>query len=381
MSDRLDAFVVCTPGLEPLVAGEIERLGIRQPRVRHGGVDAAVTVAQLWSMNLRLRCATRVLVRIGRFSADSFPVLQAGLRHVEWTKWLPPGAPVVLKVASSNSALFHTGAIAERALEIIPGATDAPSGEEGDGDADTPTQVLHIRVTRDVVLVSIDASGPPLYRRGWRLATAKAPMRETAAAALLAHSGWDRKAPLVDPFCGSGTVAIEAAIAARRMASGRMRSFAFERWPNFDEAGWARMRAGADADVVAGKAPIIAADRDAGAIAAAEQNAERAGVADSIEFRVASISDLSVPNRAGWIVTNPPYGHRIGGGSDLRDLYDRFGTVLRERAAGWHVELVNGGDDARPQGFVDRLGLEIADRLETTNGGLPVEFVNATVAR
>jgi len=395
VSERLDVFVICTPGLEALVAAEIEKLGVRNPRPRHGGVDAAVTVPQLWSLNLRLRAATRVLVRVARFPADAFATLQAGLRRIDWEEWLRPGTAVDLKVAASNSALFHTGAIAERAAEVLgqQGHDVVASAPMDGGDAAAligagpgAPQVVHLRITRDVVLVSIDSSGSPLYRRGWRLATAKAPLRETLAAALIAHSEWDRKAPLVDPFCGSGTIVIEAALAARRMAAGQARAFAFETWPSFDAAGWERMKAGAAADVVAGKAPIIGADRDEGAIAAARSNAERAGVADAIEFRHASVSDLALPARAGWIVTNPPYGVRVGDApgtspsTDLRDLYDRFGAVLRERAAGWRVELVGAeADPAAGGALTGRLGLTFDDRLATTNGGIPVEFLRAHV--
>lgn len=391
MSDRLDVFVICAPGLEPLVAAEIEKLGVRGPRPRHGGVDASVTLAQLWSLNLRLRTATRVLVRVGRIPADTFATLQAGLRRIDWPQWLAPGTVVQLKVASSGSALFHTGAVAERAAEVLAAAgfvVDAPGSD--DEAASGTTQVLHLRLVDDVVLVSLDASGAPLYRRGWRLATAKAPLRETLAAALLHHAGWNRKAPVVDPVCGSGTIVIEAALMARRMAAGRARSFAFEAWPSFDPVGWARLLAGADADVVPGPSVFLGADRDAGAIAAARANAERAGVADLIEFREAPVSELRLPARPGWIVSNPPYGKRIGGAPvtgappDLRDLYDRFGAVLHERAVGWGVELVVGETPPAPDGrptrpLVDRLRLTVEDRIRTTNGGLAVDLVRARV--
>ncbi len=380
-SARLDAFAVCAPGLERIVAGEIERLGVRAPRARRGGVEASVTVAQLWSLNLRLRCATRVIVRVGRIPAASgFAELQAGLRRLDWSAWLPSGTEVAVKVASSGSKLFHTDAIAERAAEVLVAAgypVVAPGAAGAAGTGGTPVaelQVVHLRLVDDVALVSLDASGAPLYRRGWRLETARAPMRETLAAALVIHSGWDRRAPLIDPFCGSGTIAIEAALAARRIAAGRGRDFAFRRWANFDPAGWQRLLAGADADVVGSKAPIIGADRDPGAIAAARANAERAGVGDAIEWREASISALELPARPGWIVTNPPYGQRVDGG-DLRNLYDRLATVLGERATGWHLGLIAAEDTP-----ANRLPIGGGERLRTTNGGIAIELVAADVA-
>lgn len=369
---RLAAFAVCAPGLEPLVAAEIERLGVRGARLRRGGVDASLTLAQLWSANLRLRIATRILVRLGRIPAAGFGELQAGLRRIDWAAWLPPGTAVRLKVASSSSALFHTEAIALRAgevlsavgYEVVAGATRSSTDDER-----AEAQAIHLRMTGDVALVSLDASGEPLHRRGWRLAGGKAPLRETLAAALVAHSGWDRRAPFVDPFCGSGTIAIEAALIARRVAPGRNRRFAFERWANFDPSAWSRLVAGADADVVASKASIVAADRDPGAIAAAQANAARAGVAEAIEFRQAPISALELPRRPGWVVTNPPYGRRLRGG-DLRDLYDAFGRILAERAAGWRVAAV-----ASERAPITRLRQPFTRRVHTTNGGLPVDLV------
>ncbi|MEZ5219131.1 MAG: hypothetical protein R2715_21705 [Ilumatobacteraceae bacterium] len=373
-AQRHELFVVCIPGLEGLLAAELERLGLHHPRPRHGGVETTATDAQVWSVNLRSRLATRVLVRLERFQAEAFATLQAGLRRIDWARWLEPGGAVGLKVASANSTLFHTGAVYERAEEVL-----TERGFQLVPLLDAPAQVLHVRLVNDVAMLSIDASGEPLHKRGWRLETAKAPLRETLAAGLLAHSGWDRKRPVVDPFCGSGTIAIEAALTARRVAAGIDRTFAFQQWPSFDAAAYERMRNGARADEVPGKATIVAADRDEGAIAAARSNAERAGVADAIEFRVASISDLTLPQRPGWIVTNPPYGNRVGD-DDLRNLYDRFATVLHERAAGWQVELIS----VHPEtggALVDRLRLPIEDRVTTNNGGIPVDLVRTVALR
>jgi putative N6-adenine-specific DNA methylase len=179
------------------------------------------------------------------------------------------------------------------------------------------------------------------------------------------------KSPLVDPFCGSGTIAIEAALLARRMAPGRNRSFAFQQWPSFEESGWQRVLRGADGDVVEKCPPIIASDRDAGAIAASVENAARAGVAGNVEVVQRTVSDLALPAKPGWIVSNPPYGHRVGGQGggdrDLRNLYDRFGAVLRERAVGWQVALLAAHDTP-----VARMHLPLRPTLATTNGGIEV---------
>lgn len=360
MSTRIDAFVVVVPGLEQLALAEVQKLGVRPARAVRGGIECTVTWPQLWSINLRSRIGTRVLVRVARFKADGFHSFQTGLKAIDWHEWLPaanePGGGVAITATcDKESKLYHSGAVEERAMETL----GRPIGETS----------LHIRVLRDIVTISLDASGAPLHHRGWRGPAGKAPLRESLAAALVSASEWDAKHPLVDPFCGSGTIAIEAALLARRMAPGRHRSFAFQQWPTFDDDAWQRLLRGADGDVVEKCPPIIASDRDAGAIAATIENAERAGVGAQIEVVQRAVSDLQLPPRAGWIVSNPPYGHRIGdkSGTDLRNLYDRFGAVLREKAVGWHVALLASDDTP-----IARLRLPLRPTLTTINGGIDV---------
>ena len=367
MSARVEAFVVATPGLEPMVQEELVKLGVRPANVTHGGVNCSLTWPQLWAVHLKSRLATRVLVRVARFKADGFDTLAAGLARIDWSAWLPAdgdGAASGVEVSASTdgkSKLFHTGAIAERVTEQIG---------RGEGH-----QQVQVRVQRDVVTVSVDATGPALHKRGYRGPAGKAPMRETLAAALIAASEWDVRKPLVDPFCGSGTIAIEAALRARRIAPGRLRTFQFMQWPSYDAAGWERLVKGADSDVIDRCPPLLAFDRDEGAVAATAANAAKAGVAGQVTVERRAASDLVLPSTPGWLVSNPPYGSRVGG-PDVRDLYDRFGAVLRERAVGCHVALL-----ASPDTPVSRLHLPLVPTLETTNGGINVAVHTGLVAR
>jgi len=238
-------------------------------------------------------------------------------------------------------------------------------------------------MARDQCTISLDASGALLHRRGWRLATAKAPLRETLAAAMLLASGWDRAMPLVDPFCGAGTIAIEAALLAQNMAPGHARLFAFKDWPDYDARLWQRLLDKATAGVIGSPRPrIIASDRDAGAIKAARANAARAGVAEVIEFAHRPVSDLAPPAGPGpagrgWVVTNPPFGVRLSEGHDLRNLYARFGQVLKQRCPGWWVAFLS--SDARLE---RAMGLEFDQlrRLPLVNGGVRVHLAQARVA-
>jgi putative N6-adenine-specific DNA methylase len=229
---------------------------------------------------------------------------------------------------------------------------------------------FHVRVVRDRFSISADASGELLHRRGYRLETAKAPLRETLAAAMLLGCEWNGRTPLVDPFCGSGTIPIEAALLACRIAPGLRRSFAFESWPDFDAALWRRIRADAESRIVTGVPPIIGSDRDAGAIEASAANAERAGVAAQVEFQNRPLSAIDPAPGEGLLLTNPPYGARIGEEKALRNLYAQLGNVARTRLPGWRVALL--GANPRLEGQV---GMPLHEVWRTNNGGIPVHLV------
>jgi len=220
----------------------------------------------------------------------------------------------------------------------------------------------------------MDSSGALLHRRGYRLATAKAPLRETLASTMLMASGWDALSPFLDPFCGSGTLPIEAALLARRVPAGHLRRFAFMDWPNFDSKFWEELLGHASKAVASDFPRIIASDRDAGAIQAAQANAERAGVADCIEFSCKAISAIDPPPGPGWVVTNPPYGVRLKKTNDLRDLYAQLGKVLRTRCPGWRVTLLCD----RVQ-LIRSTGLEFDRGISMMNGGLKVRLLRGLV--
>jgi putative N6-adenine-specific DNA methylase len=255
-----------------------------------------------------------------------------------------------------------------RAREASGGA--AGGGAEDDA-VDDDAQLFVVRVLRDHCTVSADTSGALLHRRGYRLATAKAPLRETIAAALIAASGWDGAAPLVDPFCGSGTIPIEAALSARNVAPGAMRTFSAERWPGVSRMLGTRVRAElTERSRTAVAGTIAGFDRDAGAIAAAAANAERAGVSADLTLAVRTLSAAEFPAGRGWVVTNPPYGVRVGDPERIRDLWAQLGHVLRDRARGWRVALLS------PEPALERqLRIPLRVAAITSNGGIPVRLM------
>lgn len=384
---RHDAWAIAAPGLEGLVADELRGLGIRPAAVGHGGVAFACDDAALARAQVGLRVASRVLVRVASFRATAFHELERAARKLEWGRFVPPGGAVRLRVTCRKSRLYHSDAVAQRVGEAIvravPGATVARGRAREDDADDLPaeasdeaddTQLFVVRLDHDRCTISADASGALLHRRGYRLAVARAPLRETLAAAMLLGVPWDPRTPLVDPLCGSGTVAIEAALLARGIAPGLGRAFAAERWPSMTAGAFASAREEARARILpAAPAPIHASDRDAGAIDAARANAARAGVAGDITFTVRALSALEPPAGSGLLLANPPYGVRVGEKGPLRDLFARLGQVARAKCPGWRVALLSADPALDAQA-----GLRFEERLRTRNGGIPVRLVVAT---
>jgi putative N6-adenine-specific DNA methylase len=315
-------------------------------------------------------------VRVESFRARALGELERKAVPVPWREWLPPGVTVHLRVTSRKSRLYHQKAIAERVghaiqaagWEVRAGGADGDSDEGSELLDDRPAQAVMVRLFRDQCSISLDSSGALLHRRGYRLATAKAPLRETLAAALLHASGWEPTMPLIDPFAGSGTIPIEAALMARRIPPGRHRRFAFQRWPRWNAGDWDSLLAQADAQSLPrAPAPIVASDRDAGAIRAALTNAERAGVGNDVMVQQRPLSALEPPPGRGALVTNPPYGVRVSERSELRDLFARLGQVARERLPGWSVTLLLPGWPLEKD-----TGLRFREIFSTSNGGIRV---------
>ncbi|MHC1784144.1 MAG: class I SAM-dependent RNA methyltransferase [Anaerolineaceae bacterium] len=247
--------------------------------------------------------------------------------------------------------------------------------EKFDENAARLPQLILIRLVNDICSVSIDTSGSLLHRRGYRLETAKAPLRETLAAGLVLSSGWDRVSPFIDPFCGSGTIAIEAALIARKVAPGKNRRFAFMDWPNYDPAIWKKLLQEASAqELPSCPAPILASDRDEGAVKICQANAERAGVLQDLRVSQRAFSALDAIPGPGWIVTNPPYGVRVSPTKDLRNLYSQLGNVLHSNFVGWHVGMLTSGEF-----YAGHTRLPFGKSLQLVNGGLRVEFFTGVV--
>jgi putative N6-adenine-specific DNA methylase len=270
-----------------LLERELRAIGFADATASPGGVSFACDAAGLARANLHSRLASRIVVRLAAFRATAFYELERSARKIDWARFIRPKGSFRLRVTAKKSKLYHSDAIAQRVAEAVVRAVPsavavALKGKDDDGDAiDSPdasatddSQLIVVRFDHDQCTISADSSGALLHRRGYRQAVARAPLRETLAAAMLAAVRYDASRPLVDPFCGSGTLLIEGAQVARRMAPGLARSFAAERWPELRAEVWRGAREAARAEVLPrAAAPIIGSDRDEGAIAAAVANA------------------------------------------------------------------------------------------------------------
>ena len=384
-------FAVSAPGIEPFTTQELIELGLL-PSVdttitqaqsspasatddEGGGVEFTGDLRAIYRANLWLRTASRILVRLGDFHAAAFSELRKKASRLAWERYLVPGQAVALRVTCRRSRLYHTNAVAERIAGAIGDRLNQPPplqkyDEKTEGRL---PQLIIVRLANDHCTISVDSSGALLHRRGYRLAIAKAPLRETLAAGEILSAGWDLASPLIDPFCGSGTIPIEAALMACGIAPGSARRFAFMDWPNFDPALWKALLAKGERQIYPQVPRIMASDRDAGAIRMAQANAERAGVADYIEFSCRPISAIE-PAGTGWVVTNPPYGLRGSANKDLRNLYAQLGNVLRAKCPGWHVAILC--SDLR---LLHQTGMRLNTSLSLDNGGVAVKLARGIV--
>lgn len=329
-----EIFLMAPPGLESALATEAAAAGFADPVVVPGGVTLQGGWSDVWRANLTLRGAGRVLARIGEFRAFHLAQLDKRSRKFPWGEILRPDVPVRVEVATNRkSKIYHAGAAQQRIETAIAeelGAEISPKAQV----------VVRARIDDNMVGLSVDTSGGLLHKRGHKQAVGKAPLRETMAAMFLAQCGYDGSEPVLDPMCGSGTFVIEAAEIAAGLLPGRARNFAFQQLASFDAEAWAAMKA----DLPAPKPTDLrfhGSDRDAGSFAAARENAERAGVADLVDFRKSAVSEIVPPEGPpGLVIVNPPYGVRVGNKKPLYGLHGALGAALKERFSGWRVGIV-----------------------------------------
>ena len=328
--NKLHLIATTAFGLESLVKDEVKRLGypiekVQDGRVYFEGDLKAIAIANLW-----LRCADRVLLEIGSFHAETFDELFEGTKELPWENWIPEkGIFPAAKITSVKSKLFSKSdgqrivkkAVSERLKKVYGGDWL----EESEA-----TYPIFIQILKDEVVLSIDTSGSGLHKRGYRQYGNEAPIKETMAAALVYLSHWRSHRLFLDPLCGSGTIVIEAIMIGRNMAPGLKRSFVSETWSTIPEEIWIETRQEALEEMNDKVFKVMGSDIDEKAIRQAKTNAKLAGVDQFAVFQRLPLQEVQTKKRYGVIVTNPPYGERIGTEKSIQKLYQDMGRVFQE---------------------------------------------------
>ena len=341
-----DLLVPCHFGLEAVLKREIYDLGYEITKVEDGRVTFEGDEEAICRANIFLRTAERVMIQVGRFKATTFEELFQGIKNLPWAEYIPEDGKFWVKKASSiNSKLFSPSDIQSIAKKAMVERMKQKYHKEWFKE-DGAAYPVRIFLLKDEVTVALDTSGDSLHKRGYRTMTSKAPLTETLAASLIMLTPWRKDRILVDPFCGSGTFPIEAAMIAANVAPGMNRDFTAEEWTNLiDRKLWYEcVKEAEDMIDTTVKVDIQGYDIDGDVIKAARENAKRAGVEHMIHFQQRAVADLSHPKKYGFIITNPPYGERLEDKADLPELYTQIGQAY-QRLDSWSMFLITSYTD------------------------------------
>jgi len=321
------SFEMCVPcllGLEGPIADELRRMDIADVKSENGRVYFSGNEYDMAKANVNLRIGERVLIETGRFYSNTFDELFEGTKAIPWENYIPKDGAFPVKGYSLNSKLFSVSDCQKIIKKAIVERLKSVYGVEWFPETGALYQI-QFSIMKDQASLCIDTSGEGLHKRGYRPAHNVAPLKETMAAAMVSLSRFRGRDDFCDPFCGSGTIPIEAALIARNIAPGINRKFTAMNWPSVDKKIWEQVKEEARAKEFNGNYNIIGTDIDPNAIKIARENAQRAGVADIVKFEVADATVFDRKTERGTIVTNPPYGERIMEKKEAEDLYRAFG--------------------------------------------------------
>lgn len=363
----MEFFATASGGTETVLRDELIELGFKSVRLNKGGVPFMGPIEDGWRACLLSRIAQRIQLVLARFPAPSEAALYKGVSGIDWTPFLTPDHTLAVSAFCHSSALTHSGFIAQKVKDAMVDQLRQKLGARPCVDRDDPDVRVFTYLANNKATIYVDLSGAPLFQRGYRLDKGDAPLKETLAAALLRMAGWDRKTPLADPMCGSGTIAIEAAMWARNIAPGVSRQrFGFERWANFDEDAAARAKAlrGEARRQATGDMPkILASDDDPDALETARANAKRAGI--RLKFTESDALDARFDGMKRFVVTNPPFNERML--VDSR-FYQKLGAMF-SRLHGCRVGVICSHDQLTRQ-----IPVKPSERYELKHGNLDCQF-------
>ncbi|GAB3572838.1 THUMP domain-containing class I SAM-dependent RNA methyltransferase [Hymenobacter daeguensis] len=355
-------------GLEELLADELYALGADITHVGSRAVEFIGDHRLLYETALWSRLSMRLLRPFAAFYAADEKALYREVSRIDWQDFIGPGQTFAITPVVNRSTFEHSLFVAQLTKDAIVDQFRARTGERPSIDTRTPDIRLHLRMTENEVILSLDAAGDSLHRRGYRQHTNEAPLNEVLAAGLVLLSGWDGKQPLIDPMCGSATILTEAGLISQRIAPGLFHQgkFGFENWYDFDSELWQQVRAEAEAQrLEEPQAYLAGSDLDAKTIDLAAANITAAGLEDCIRLSVRDVKDAVAPAKEepGIVLMNPPYGERIGEEAQMATLYKTIGDTLKTNFQGYNAFVFTGNLEAAKS-----IGLKPARRIPLFNG-------------
>jgi putative N6-adenine-specific DNA methylase len=371
-------FATCGRGIEPVLADELRALGAAGIEPGRGGVAFRGDQAVLYRANLWLRTAVRVLRPILEADVASPDELYDAVRSIDWSRFMTPDHTLAVDCNVRDSKITHSKYAALRVKDAICDQFVERVGRRPSVDVDEPMVGLNLHVYRDHAVLSLESSGESLHKRGYRPILTRAPLNEALAAALVLKTGWTGTVPFVDPLCGSGTLAIEAAwLALRRPPGLTRRRFGFQGWMDYDVRLWTDLRDEARRGVLkALPAAVVGADIRGDAVAFAIDNAGAAGIGHLLRFEKRDVRDFRPPDGPpGVILCNPPYGERLGEEKNLFGLYKLLGEVFAERCQGWTAYVFTGN----PR-LARAIGLKPDEEVPLFNGKIPCRLLKFVIS-
>lgn len=364
----IDLIATTTFGLEAVAKRELEALGFEDMKVENGRIDFKGSIEDIVRTNLWLRTVDRVLIKLAEFKAMSFEELFQGTKAVNWAGWIPENGAFIVEGKSLNSKLYSISdsqsivekAIVEKLKETYPIDWFSRSGER---------YRIEVSILKDIATITLDTSGDGLHKRGYRDRAGDAPIKETLAAAMIMLSYWNKDRVLLDPFCGSGTILIEAAMIGRNMAPGLDRTFDAEKWEKIPAEVWSNERVKARGAIdFSSQLKLLGSDTDKRSILRARDNAANLGLEDDIAFFMKDMRDVDLNEDYGVVITNPPYGERMGEKEEVRKLYTDFGSKFRPLET-WSVYVITSNEE-----FESLYGKKADRKRKLYNGRIKVDY-------
>ena len=356
-----------TFGLESVVADELRELGYEDLTIENGKITFTGDEWDIATCNIWLRTADRVLIKVKEFKAESFEELFQGTKSIEWADIIPEDGFMHIVGKCIKSKLHSVpdcqSIVKKAVVESMKRKYDIEQFKE-----DGPTYKIEVALLKDIVTLTIDTTGPGLHKRGYRTQAGEAPLKETLAAALVLLSKWNPERIFADPMCGSGTIIIEAAMIGRNMAPGINRNFVSEDWANIDKSIWEDARKFATSKINDKEFRILGSDIDGRLLKIARDNIERAGVDDCVAVQTLDMREFSSNKKYGCIVTNPPYGERIGQAKEVEDIYKEMGKVFAKLDS-WSVFVLTSHPD-----FQKLYGSKATKNRKLYNGKIQAYF-------